>query len=143
MRGRSTIMRESFRSTKPITELAVNILHRLTDVEDRKDQTELVKLGLLEGSKKNGQDWFQVRYNEVHGPSPIFHALDSRREEIELIAKHIRHLTQEEGVRPSDICVIYNGKKLLEDLERLLTPVMAKIGIENFGTDEPTLRTQR
>ena len=28
------------------------------------------------------------------------------------LGKHVKHLTQEESVQPSDICIIYNGKKL-------------------------------
>ncbi len=138
MRGRSTIMRESFRSTKPITELAVNVLNRLSNHDERKDQQELENLGLIESSKRNGQPWLHVRYNEVHGPSPIFHTFDDRQDEIERIGKHIRYLTQQESVRPSDICMIYNGKKLAADLQGTLTPELSKIGIElSLQTNRP------
>lgn len=130
MRGRSTIMRESFRSTKPITELAVNVLNKLSEDNLRADQKELIDIGLVEKTKRNGENWLTVNYNQVHGPAPIFQGFHSRRDEIARIAKHIQYLTQEEGIQPKDICVIYNGKKLLADLERLLNPAMAKIGIE-------------
>ncbi len=130
MRGRSTIMRESFRSTKPVTELAVNVLTRLSKDEDRKDQKELMSLGLVEASTRNDQLWLNVRYNQIHGPAPIFHAFDNRNDEIDRIGKHIRHLTQEEAVRPKDICIIYNGKRLAEDLQSKLGPTLSKIGIE-------------
>ena len=130
MRGRSTIMRESFRSTKPITEFAVNVLSRLSKDDARKDQDELVNLGLIEPITRDGQQWLDVRYNQIHGPSPIFRSFDSRNEELDRIAKHIRYLTQEEAVLPKDICVIYNGKRLAEDFQKKLTPVLAKIGIE-------------
>ena len=130
MRGRSTIMRESFRSTKPITEFAVNVLNRLSNQSDRKDQKELVSLGLIESTQRNGEGWLRVGYNQIHGPAPIFHSFHDRRQEIERIAKHIKHLTQEESVRPSDICIIYNGKKVAEDLLSKLAPELSKIGIE-------------
>ena len=130
LRGRSTIMRESFRSTKPITEFAVNVLARLSKHETRADQKELVNMGLVEASNRGGKQWLNVRYNQIHGPSPIFHSFDRRREEIERIAKHIRHLTQEEAVRPADITIIYNGKRLAEDLQTGLRPALSKIGIE-------------
>jgi len=130
MRGRSTIMRESFRSTRPITELAVNVLTRLSVHDEREDQKELMKLGLIEESLRNDEPWLNVRYNQIHGPSPIFHAFDSRRDEIGKIAKHIRHLTLEEAVRPMDMCIIYNGRQLAKDLQAELAPALSKIGIE-------------
>lgn len=130
MRGRSTIMRESFRATKPITEFAVNVLSRLSNEDERKDQKELVNLGLIESTVRNGEQWLSVGYNQIHGPAPIFHALKDRRHEIDRIAKHIKHLTLEESVHPSDICIIYNGQRLAADLQSKLAPELAKIGLE-------------
>ena len=130
MRGRSTIMRESFRSTKPVTELAVNVLTRLSKDDERKDQKELISLGLVESTTRKNQPWLNVRYNQIHGPSPIFQSFNNRNEEIDRIAKHIQHLTQQEAVRPRDICVIYNGDYLSGDLQSKLGPALAKIGIE-------------
>lgn len=130
MRGRSTIMRESFRSTKPITELAVNVLMRLSKDDARKDQKELMDLGLVEALTHDGQTWLNVRYNQIHGPSPIFQTFDHRNDEIDRIAKHIRYLTQQESVRPKDICILYNGQRLADDLLARLGPAMSKIGIE-------------
>ena len=130
MRGRSTIMRESFRSTKPITEFAVNILDKLSTGQDRDDQKELGRMGLIERTKRDGDDWLSVRYNQIHGPTPIFHSFDKRTEEIERIGKHIQHLTQEESIQPTDICILYNGKRLAEDLQLQLGPALAKFGIE-------------
>ena len=56
MRGRSTIMKESFRSTNPITEFAVNLLHRLSPSSLRQDQAELMSMGLIERTQRNGQE---------------------------------------------------------------------------------------
>ena len=130
MRGRSSIMRESYRSTKPITEFAVNVLNQLSDGDQRDDQKDLARLGLIEQTTRNGDRWLSVRYNQVHGPNPIFHAFENRDDEIEKIGKHIHYLTQEEAVRPTDICIVYNGGKLAHDLQTKLTPELAKIGIE-------------
>ena len=71
MRGRSTIMRESFRSTKPITELAVNVLNRLSDEEARKDHKELVNLGLIESTTRAGEAWLNVRYNQIKSTTDL------------------------------------------------------------------------
>jgi superfamily I DNA and RNA helicase len=61
-----------------------------------------------------------------------------RTDEIDRIGKHIRHLTQEEAVRPRDICVIYNGKRIAEDLQKKLRPELKKIGIElSLQTNRP------
>ncbi len=67
MRGRSTIMRESFRSTTPIAELAVNVLHRLTPSDQRQDHNELMGMGLIEKGRRNAEEWLRVKFNQVHG----------------------------------------------------------------------------
>lgn len=130
MRGRSTIMKESFRSTNPITELAVNLLHRLAPVGDLHDHKELASLGLIERTNRNGQEWLRVRFNQVHGPKPIFHRFNSREEEFKSIANHLTHLIKKEGIAPTDICLIYNGKAVSRLLELTLAPMLALIGVE-------------
>ena len=130
LRGRSTIMRESFRSTTPVTELAVNVLHQLTKNAEHPDQKELLSLGLIERSERSGQEWLRVRYNQVHGPKPIFQCFDQRSEEIDRIAVHLKHLIQVDGISPNDICVIYNGKQAAQVMESSLRPRMDEIGVE-------------
>ena len=130
MRGRSTIMRESFRSTTPIAELAVNMLHRLTPNDERQDENELIEMGLIERSERNGEEWLKVRFNQIDGPKPIFHSFDNRVEEIVTLAGHLKYLIRKEGISPNDICVIYNGKSVVELLESKLGPKLAEIGVE-------------
>ena len=138
MRGRSTIMRESFRSTTPIAELAVNILHRLTPTDQRQDQNELLGMGLIERGERNGDEWVRVRFNQINGPKPIFHLFDNRNDEIDALANYLTHLIQKEGISPSDICVIYNGKAVVQLLEAKLGPRMSKIGVElSVQTNRP------
>lgn len=130
MRGRSTIMKESFRSTNPITELAANLLHRLAPAGDLHDHKELASLGLIERTNRNGQEWLRVRFNQVHGPKPIFHRFNSREEEFRSIANHLTHLIKKEGIAPTDICLINNGKAVARLLEMTLAPMLALIGVE-------------
>jgi superfamily I DNA/RNA helicase len=130
MRGRSTILRESFRSTTPIAELAVNVLHRLTPADQRQDQNELLGLGLIEKSERNGEEWLTVRFNQIDGPKPIFHSCDNRSAEINEIASDIRHLIRKEGISPNDIVLIYNSQWVVQLLESKLAPMMAEIGVE-------------
>ena len=58
-------MRESFRSTTPIAELAVNVLHRLTHSDERQDQNELMGIGLIAKTQRNGEEWLRVRFNQI------------------------------------------------------------------------------
>jgi superfamily I DNA/RNA helicase len=130
LRGRSTIMRESFRSTRPITEFAVNLLHRLSPAADLHDHKELMSLGLVELTERNSQDWLRVNFNQVHGPRPYFHQFDNRDDEIAALGNHISSLVVKENVAASDICVIYNGKSIARLLETKLAPRLAEIGVE-------------
>ncbi|KAA5545396.1 AAA family ATPase [Roseiconus nitratireducens] len=129
MRGRSTIMRESFRATRQITELAVNVLHRLSGDTGRDDQQELISLGLLKPTTRNGEDWLEATFSQIEGPKPIFHSFDHRSDEMAAIAKHLRHLIEVEGISPIDICVIYNGSAV-RILESQLAPKLAQFGVE-------------
>ena len=129
MRGRSTIMRESFRSTQPIMELAVNVLSRLSEANKRPDQQELLGLGLLESTQRNGEDWLCVQYNQIEGPKPIYHSFDNRGQEMASMASHLKYLIQQDGISPTDICLIYNGR-VKEVLHSKLSPALEQIGVE-------------
>jgi hypothetical protein len=138
MRGRSSIMRESFRSTQPITELAVNLLHRLSPNGDHPDHKELVNLGLIEQTERTGEEWLKIRFNQVQGPKPFFHRFATREAEMTDLANHITSLITKEGVAASDICLIYNGKSVVRLLETTLAPKLAQIGVElSVQTNRP------
>ncbi|MFG0261923.1 MAG: AAA domain-containing protein [Novipirellula sp. JB048] len=129
MRGRSTIMRESFRSTTPITELAVNVLDRLAHSEERKHQQELLSLGLLERVNRDGEEWLSVKFNQINGPKPIYHQFEDRLSEIKTIARHLRHLIEVDGISPNDICLIFNGRAQ-GYLQSSLAPRLNEFGVE-------------
>ena len=130
MRGRSVILRESFRGTRPIAELAVNVFQRLTTPRHRQDQAELVELGLLEKTKRRGEPWLRVLFNEIDGPQPIYHTFETRQHEFDALAGHLKHLIQKEQISPSDICLIYNGKSVVQLIESKLKPKLAEMGVE-------------
>ncbi|MBL8812943.1 MAG: AAA family ATPase [Planctomycetaceae bacterium] len=129
LRGRSTIMRESFRGTRQITELAVNVLHRLSGSSGRHDQKELISLGLLKPTQRNGEEWLEAMFSQIEGPKPIFQRFDERSAEIDRIARHLRHLIEVDGISPTDICVIYIGGTE-QILESKLAPKLFEFGIE-------------
>ncbi|MCS7470597.1 ATP-binding domain-containing protein [Stieleria sp. ICT_E10.1] len=112
-----------------IAELAVNVLSRLSESRKRQDQRELLQLGLLVKTDRNGEDWLRVRYNQIDGPKPIYHRFDNRRQEMASIAGHLKHLIQIDGIWPTDICIIYNGR-VQDVLQSDLAPALATIGVE-------------
>ncbi len=130
LRGRSTIMRESFRATRPIAELALNILNRLISEEQRQEQQELFERGLIEKHAREGEEWLNVRFNEINGPKPICRLFHSRSDEVEVMFAHLKHLILHDEILPQDISVIYNGKVAVQILQSQLSPRLAEIGVE-------------
>lgn len=142
MRGRSTVMKESFRSTKPITEFALNVLYRLQPPENNPDHKELVTRGLIERSERNGNEWWTVRFNQIDGPKPSFRQYMNLEQEFEAIGEYIRELIQEEGVQPSDICLLYNGSNIPFHLNKHVVPVLDELGVElSVQTNQPYARS--
>ena len=109
VRGGSTVMKESFRSTKPITEFALNFLYHFRPPESDPDHKALLKRGLVEETTRNGQKWWDVRFNQVDGPKPIYRKFPRYEKEFEAIGDQILEWVQKEGVQPRDICIIYHG----------------------------------
>lgn len=144
LRGRSTIMKESFRSTNPICEFALNVLYKLKPSELNSDHQELVNLGLLK-LIEDRQKW-KVHYNKVDGPQPKFFEYDNLNDEIEAIGDHIQDWVEKEGVTPNDITILYLGKNIPKRIMKDLGMELAKIGIQmqwqtssNFNVAENTI----
>ncbi|MEZ5943948.1 MAG: AAA domain-containing protein [Planctomycetaceae bacterium] len=142
MRGRSTVMKESFRSTRPITEFALNMLYRLQPPESNPDHKELVARGLIERSTRNGADWWNVRFNQIDGPKPEFRRYASLEQEFEAIGDYCRELIEDQGVQPSDICLLYNGSNIPNWLKKATLPRLAGMGVElSVQTNKPFERS--
>jgi hypothetical protein len=142
MRGRSTVMKESFRSTRPITEFALNVLYRLQPPDANPDHKELVARGLIERSTRHGADWWNVRFNQVEGPKPEFYRYNSLQQEFEAIGDYCRELIVSQGVQPSDICLIYNGSNIPHWLEKSMMPRLQGLGVElSVQTNKPYERS--
>ncbi|XZE54094.1 AAA domain-containing protein [Planctomycetaceae bacterium SH139] len=129
LRGRSTILRDSFRSTAPILELAANVLHRLAG-DKRDDEAELLRLNLLEPVTRNGQPWLHVNYNQVSGPKPALRLFPERDDEFKANARHLIHYIQHEQISPHDICLLYNGPSVAQQLRAVVEPALETIGVE-------------
>ncbi len=129
--GRSTVMEESFRSTKPITELALNVLYRFNPPESDPDHKELLTRGLIEkttrtlgGEKK---DWWIVRFNHVDGPAPTLHRYPDITTEAKGLGDQLVKWIRQDGVRPSDIRIICVNDYVRRTLQRHIPPRLAEI----------------
>ncbi len=142
MRGRSTVMKESFRSTRPITEFALNVLYRLQPPESNPDHKELVSRGLIEKSTRKEADWWNIRFNQIDGPKPEFRRFANLEKEFTAIGDYCRELISVQGVQPNDICLIYNGKNIPGLLQREMMPRLKGLGVElSVQTNRPYQRS--
>jgi len=129
MRGRSTIMKESFRSTRPISEFATNVLYRLWDPKKDPDLKELIDQDLVEPLQRNGRIWYGIRFNQLEGPLPEYQVFVTEEQELQTLAYQVRHLILEEGVRPRDIKILCNQPGFRERVQRALEQ-----GLQGSGT---------
>ncbi len=123
LRGRSTIMRESFRSTRQITEFAINVLYRLQPPEADDEHKELLRLELIEKE----DSWWRVNYNQIEGPRPALHKFQTIDQEIDAIGDQLVRWIRDEAVNPDDICIIYNGGNLARRIEERIGPKLEAI----------------
>ncbi|OWK45500.1 DNA helicase II related protein [Fimbriiglobus ruber] len=117
MRGRSFVMQESFRSTKPITEFALNVLYRLQPSEKSGDHGELIDRGLIERIDRSGEEWWNVRFNQTHGPVPIVKLYTEIDAEFDALGGQLISWIVKDGVPPNDICILYNSQTIRIRLE--------------------------
>ena len=127
MRGRSSVMKESFRSTRPIAEFALNVLYRLQPPDADADHKELVERGMVEKMSRSGRDWWQVRFNQVDGPRPSFRKFPDRDSEMVAMGRQVVKWISEEGVKPNDICILYNGPNIGKRIETQVAPLLQAI----------------
>jgi len=128
MRGRSFVMQESFRSTKPITEFALNVLYRLRPEELSGDHGELIDRGLVERTERGGREWWHVRFNQTHGPAPLVRQFADADAEFDALGNQLVSWITRDGVRPTDICVLYNSGAIKTRLEAQVDARLRSVG---------------
>ena len=147
MRGRSTVMKESFRSTRAITELAYNVfcqLHPSANTEN--DHKELLQRGLVEPVQRIDKPWWKVHFNRVAGPLPTLQTFSKLDQQMEAISQQLLLWLQKEGVSPQDIKILAMTKRVRSALQRKVASVLHPIGInvleqnsETFSNDPQTI----
>jgi curved DNA-binding protein CbpA len=129
MRGRSTVMRESFRSTQPITEYALNVLYELQPPDGDPEHRELVDRQLIEKHAVNGHDWWKVRFAQTNGPVPVLKRFSSLDGQINAISNQIIQWVKDEAITPGDICLLYNGSDVKDAINSRLSASLSQQGI--------------
>lgn len=144
MRGRSTVMKESFRSTQPIIEFALNVFYQLVSPESNPDHREFVRRGLIELTNRQEMDWWRVHFNQIDGPKPGYYQSASIEEECAAIGDYCRQLIAHQSVQPNDICLIYTGKNVPQMLQEHMLPRLDGLGIDfSVQTNKPFAKSNR
>jgi len=120
VQGRSTVMKESFRSTQPISELALNVLYRLSPPAADEDHIELKNRRLIERASARGREWWRVRFNHAEGPAPTFKVFSGRNAELKYLIDQVDDWLTKEAVLPRDLCFVCNGKREQDQIARAL-----------------------
>lgn len=128
MRGRSTVLKESFRSTRPIAEFALNVLYRLERAELDPDHKELVRRGLIEETRRRGRRWWKVRFNQIDGPRPVVRVFTDLTSQLSAAGERLTGWIGQEGVAPADIKILYAGRDVAQRAATVLQPIVAALG---------------
>lgn len=134
--ARTGVMKTCFRNTRPVINLAYNVLLGSCAADEIKVNTRaysdvnyLKKAGLVED---NGE-WISVNFAERTGPRPVFNSFKNSDDEIAWVVENIKKLIEQEHVRCEDILIMarshYYCDKLAEKLagsvkgvEKLIKP---------------------
>lgn len=132
---RARVMKECFRNTREIVELAFNVLlgsqappHMRVQTRTYAEVNDLKQWGLVE---EHG-DHFRVRFAERSFLKPSIHKFESRDQEKEWLAREIVRLVDEEDVRPEDILVLFHRREDFEDLPQLIKAKARSDSIKGF-----------
>ncbi|MFK7930947.1 MAG: AAA domain-containing protein [Myxococcota bacterium] len=127
-RGRSVVLRESFRSTRQAMSLALNIMDALKPLDDDADMRELMGRALL--SRDDAGRW-RADFCVVSGQDPLVCVHANRKAELQALAADVTEWIDEHKVSPRHIRVLVPSKQLGADCEEALR----QCGIETtFGS---------
>ncbi|MBN9687209.1 MULTISPECIES: AAA family ATPase [unclassified Corallococcus] len=113
-RGRTRVLKETFRATRDILDVAFNVVldplrqHRVTDpgMREYMKAGELARERLLWLPEETLEGLYRVQSTERGGVLPQVKDFASSTSEARWVAKEIARLVREEGVHPGDILVV-------------------------------------
>jgi superfamily I DNA and RNA helicase len=120
---RTRIMKECFRNSKQIVELAFNVLLGSQAPQAARATTRgFTELGDLKSANlvTELESRFRVHFADRSGPSPEILTFDHREVEFEWISSEINRLIGEQFVRPSDILVLFEHQHEMQQLADIL-----------------------
>ncbi|MEL6344947.1 MAG: AAA domain-containing protein [Myxococcota bacterium] len=112
VQGRISVLREAYRSTRPILELAMNVLYRLRPPQRDPDHRRLLREGRLRPGHRLHRRWWDTLLTEINGPLPELFRFTDRGQELGAIGQMIHRWIREEGVMPGDIRVLSNTPEI-------------------------------
>ncbi|MFP2959779.1 AAA domain-containing protein [Myxococcus sp. 1LA] len=112
--GRARVLREAFRSTRQILDLAFNVVldphqrHTVSNPGMREFMRtqELKAQERLEEPAASLDGLYHVTYTEREGGVPVVKLFDSAARELEWLVREVSRLIRQERVRPADILVV-------------------------------------
>ncbi len=103
VRGRSSRLRINYRTTEEIRDWAMHVLQGIP-FDDLDGELDSVK-----------------GYRSLtHGEAPVVEKFDSINKEIDGLIKHIKELTEQDKLEPTEICVVARTKNILADYAKAL-----------------------
>ncbi len=136
VRGRSTVLRESFRSTRPAMELALDLLHQLSPLDRSPDFRELIRPPSGPPVLVHEDDGWRADFCVVQGQTPQVAIHPSREVERQALVARVQGWLAE-GVPPKDIRVLAPTTRRCEDAEAALAAAGIPVAFQRSGTLVP------
>jgi superfamily I DNA/RNA helicase len=113
-RGRTRVLKETFRATRDILDMAFNVVldplrqHGVSEpgMREYMKVNELARERLLWLPEETLEGVFRVQSTERGGVAPLVRGFASSTSEARWVAKEVARLVREEGVLPGDILVV-------------------------------------
>jgi superfamily I DNA and RNA helicase len=123
IRGRSHVMTECFRNTRPIVEAAFNVLYGSCATGGQIPSKEFGDLRTLEdkGLIHNDAGFWRVRFAKREGEKPKLTNCRSIVDETTAIVHRLGWLIKTQEVRPEDVLVIAHARNRLKQLSTAIT----------------------
>lgn len=118
--GRTALLTEGFRSTRPITTVAINTLYRLVPPIGSPAYQHLLREGLLQLLHHAGQRHWRVQLSLVDGPQPVLASFADRDAELAFVTHQITTWIQADGISPGDIRVLCHTPAIRDELFAML-----------------------
>lgn len=126
LRGRSRVLDESYRSTRPILEAALNTLYAIDPPGNDPTHREYVERGLIvEDPARPGR--FTVHFAPLDGIEPRWQLFSTPAEEAGWVAREILSLIDEQGLLPQDIRVLCFRNEQRQALAEAIGAVLAPL----------------